>query len=80
MAKMTIAICQRLSTACAFAALIGYTHARVKRTVYRHISTFVQIVHATVGKFDLRLVHDILIRPIQLSDAVLPASSQHSGD
>lgn len=32
--------------------------------MHSDIATFVKIIHATIGKLDLRLIDNILIRPV----------------
>lgn len=61
MTEMTIAILELLATAFTFGTFVRNTHPPIERTVSCNISAFIEVVHATIGEFNLRLIDDILI-------------------
>lgn len=61
MTEMAVAILKLLATAFTFSTFVRNTHSPIERTVSSNISAFIEVVHATIGEFDLRLIDDILI-------------------
>lgn len=68
MTKMTVTVLELFAAALTFGTFVRDTHPPIERAVSSNISSFVKVVHATVGKFDLRLVDDILVGPGVLSE------------
>lgn len=69
MAEMSIAILKLFATAFAFGTFVRDTHSPIQRAVGSDVSAFIEVVHATISKFDLRLIDNILVGPGLLSDS-----------
>lgn len=66
MPEMTVACLQIFPTSLAFLLFARNSHALVEGPIIGNRATFVEVEESAVDEFDIRLIYDILIRPVTI--------------